>query len=370
MQTGSTDLLNAMTNYSISTAIKMPKIKRVILMIGAGGIVKEAHLPAYQKAGWEVSGIFDPDLEKSRQLATVFGIQNVYQSLDEMLAQVPENAVFDIAVPASQLKAILLKLPANAAVLVQKPFGENIKDARELLAICTEKKLIASVNLQMKFIPSVIAAKRLIDQGMIGDLHDMEIRMNIYHPWELWEFLFGIPRMEMLYHSIHYMDMIKYFLGMPEKVYAKTVQHPKQMQLASTRSIVIFDYDKPIRAFINTNHGHEYGLKHQDSFVKWEGTKGAIKATLGKNINFPEGVADHFEYFSSQPGQAAQWVTATIPGAWYPDAFIATMADLQCALEDPSAPHTTSVQEAFNTMKLVEAAYVSSDDGGTPVNEQ
>lgn len=359
-----------MQQYSLSTAIKMPKKTHPIFIIGAGGIVKEAHLPAYKKAGWNVVAIFDLDQEKSQQLATSFGIPNVYHSLDEMLAQTPKNAIFDIAVPASQLKQILLKLPENTAVLIQKPFGENLQDARELLNICIEKKLTASVNFQMKFIPSVIAAKKLIDQGAIGELHDMEIRMNIYHPWELWSFLFGIPRTEMLYHSIHYVDMIKYFLGMPEKIYAKTFQHPKQMKLASTKSIIIFDYNQPIRAFVTTNHGHDYDLKHQDSFIKWEGTKGAIKATLGKNINFPEGVADHFEYFSTQPGQEAKWITESIPGAWYPDAFIATMAILQCALEDASAPHHTSVEEAFKTMQLVEAAYQSSDYGGTPVSEQ
>src|SRR3546814_17797127 len=97
---------------------------------------------------------------------------------------------------------------------------------------------------------------------------------------------------------------------MPDRVYAKTFQHPKQMQLASTRSVIIFDYeDQPIRAFVNTNHGHDFGIKHQDSFVKWEGDKGAIKATLGKNINFPKGEEDHFEYFlSGEPQQ--DWVSA------------------------------------------------------------
>ena len=196
------------------------------------------------------------------------------------------------------------------------------------------------------------------------ELHDMEMWMNIYHPGTV-DFLF-ILRMEMLYHSIHYIDMIKYFLGMPEKIYAKTFQHPQQMQLASTKSIIIFDYEQPVRAFINTNHGHNFGIKHQDSFVKWEGTKGAIKATLGKNINFPKGEADSFEYFLSD-NSFQGWVKENIAGAWYPDAFIATMADLQCAIEDPASPHITSAAHAYDTMRLVEAAYQSSEQGGTRI---
>src|SRR3546814_11440373 len=119
-------------------------------------------------------------------------------------------------------------------------------------------------------------------------------------------------------------------------------------------------------AFVNTNHGHDFGIKHQDSFVKWEGDKGAIKATLGKNINFPKGEADHFEYFlSGEPQQG--WVSADIPGAWYPDAFVATMADLQCAIETLGSPHVTSVKNAYDTMRLVEAAYLSNGLGGTEI---
>ncbi|MEC3881661.1 Gfo/Idh/MocA family protein [Parapedobacter sp. 10938] len=355
-----------MNRPTLVSDFAMPAHPKPIVIIGAGGIVEEAHLPAYRKAGWPVLGIYDVQVEKAARLAAAFELNEVYNSMQELIDRVPPHTVFDIAVPASKLTDILNQLPHGAYVMMQKPMGETLNDAKEIIEICSRKQFTASVNFQMKLIPSVIAAKHLIDQGAIGELHDMEIRMNIHHPWELWDFLFGLPRMEMLYHSIHYMDMIKYFLGLPKRLYAKTFQHPKQMQLTSTRSIIVFDYEKPIRAFVNTNHGHDFGLEHQDSFVKWEGTKGAIKATLGKNINFPKGEADCFEYFLSDNARDG-WVEGHVPGAWYPDAFMATMADLQCAIEDPNAPHATSVKHAYDTMRLVEAAYLSNDSGGTPL---
>ncbi len=37
----------------------MPKHHRPIFIIGAGGIVNDAHLPAYRIAGFEVAGIYD-----------------------------------------------------------------------------------------------------------------------------------------------------------------------------------------------------------------------------------------------------------------------------------------------------------------------
>ena len=46
---------------------------RPIVIIGAGSIVSDAHLPAYAKAGYTVPGIFDPDLDKARALADNWG---------------------------------------------------------------------------------------------------------------------------------------------------------------------------------------------------------------------------------------------------------------------------------------------------------
>ncbi|MVZ65345.1 gfo/Idh/MocA family oxidoreductase [Sphingobacterium sp. DK4209] len=347
----------------------MPKNSYPIYMIGAGGIIEDAHLPAYRKANWPIAGIYDIDTNKAFKLKEKFDINTCYDSLSALVSEAPKHAIFDIAVPASQLLAIIAQLPDGAYIMMQKPMGETLTEAKKIRDLVVAKKMIASVNFQMKFIPSLLAAKKMVDQGIIGELHDIEIRMNIYHPWELWNFLFGLPRMEMLYHSIHYMDIIKHFLGMPSAVYAKTFQHPKQMQLSSTRSIILFDYQQAIRAFVNTNHGHDYGLKYQDSFIKLEGTKGAIKAVIGKNINFPQGEPDSFEYYlTDHPSKG--WISKEVAGHWYPDAFIATMADLMCAIEDPTAIHDTSIHKAFDTMRLVEAAYLSNDTGGTAIPDE
>ena len=346
----------------------MPQYPRPIAVIGAGGIVHDAHLPAYRKAAWEVYGLYDPVGEKAQALARDFSVGTVFPTLEEMIAHSPEDVIFDVAVPASALKEVLDKLPQNATVLMQKPMGKNTAEADAIMKMCCEKQFTAAMNFQMRFIPAVVVARSLIEAGMIGELHDMEIRMNIYHPWHLWEFLFGIPRMEMLYHSIHYMDLLRYFFGNPRKVYAKTLKHPKMMQLASTRSVILLEYDDIIKAHINTNHGHEFGLKYQESFIKWEGTKGAIKTTLGLNIDFPKGVADTFEYVTLAEGKTPEWQSVQLEGSWYPDAFLGSMANLMCFAEGTSPVLVNHVESAYQTMQVVEAAYQSSDAGGTLVD--
>jgi predicted dehydrogenase len=43
-------------------------------MIGADGIVTDAHLPAYRLAGFPVAGTFDLDGEKARRTGQAWGI--------------------------------------------------------------------------------------------------------------------------------------------------------------------------------------------------------------------------------------------------------------------------------------------------------
>lgn len=352
---------------AIDYKVKMPLKALPIAIIGAGGIVHDAHLPAYTKAGWQIAGIYDPVSSKAKQLAEKFNIHPVFESQEQLVEQVPKETVFDVAVPASAIQSVLRGLTDGAVVMIQKPMGENIREATEILQLCRDKQFTAAVNFQMRFIPAVQLSKAMIDQGLIGALHDMEIRMNIYHPWHLWKFLYGIPRMEMLYHSIHYMDMMRYFFGEPKRVYAKTLKHPKMMQLASTRSVILLEYDDTIRAFINTNHGHEFGLKYQDSFIKFEGTKGAIRTTLGMNLDYPSGVPDTFEYVVLDNNKEPDWHPVQLEGTWFPDAFLASMANLMGYVEGSQERLVNHVDSAYRTMQLVEAAYESSDAGGTPV---
>jgi len=354
-----------MKTVHIDSSVQMPKSPGPIFIIGAGAIVRDAHLPAYVKAGWTIAGITDPEQEKALQLATQHGIKKVYGSIHEMAGAAPANAVFDIAVPAGAITRVISNIPKGATVMIQKPMGNNIDEATEILRICKEKKFVVAMNFQKRFIPAILAAKRMIDSGTIGRLHHIEIRMNIYTPWELWDFLFGLPRMEMLYHSIHYMDLMRYFLGDPGHVYAKTVKHPHMTQLASTRSVIILNYGDEIQAFINTNHNHVFGDKYQDAFIKWEGTEGAIRHTLGTNINFPQGAADSFEVSMTEDKRG--WISYPIEGKWYPDAFLGSMANLMCVAEGSQKELINSIDSAYRTMQVVEAAYLSSNQQGTPV---
>jgi predicted dehydrogenase len=338
-----------------------PKAARPIVVIGAGGIVHDAHLPAYRKAEFPVAALVDVDGEKAGALAKTFEIPFATTSIVEAIRFAPVDAVFDVAVPAKMIAGILRQLPDGAAVLIQKPMGETLAEAVEILKICRKKELMAAINFQLRWAPNMLAARALHGAGVLGELHDMEVSVSAHMPWELWSFLSTAPRLEILYHSIHYVDLVRSWFGNPVGVYAKTVKSPRTAELAATKSVITFDYGDDKRVFIATNHSQDFDSKMQRSFVQWEGMTGAMRAQMGVNLNYPQGRPDNLEYIVR--GDTG-WNEAPVSGNWFPDAFMGSMGSLQCFVQGEANVLPTSVEDAIDTMRVVEAAYLASGRGG------
>src|SRR5690606_16656692 len=232
---------------------------------------------------------------------------------------------------------------------------ENLQEAKRIVALCKERKLVSAVNFQLRYAPYILAAQDIVGQGLIGNIFDMEIKVGVHTPWQLWDFLYTKPRVEVLYHSIHYLDLIRSFLGDPTRVMASTLKHPRAKELAATRSSIILDYDEYTQARILTNHGHLYGPEHQESYFKIEGTKGAIKINIGTSLDYPHGRPSKMEYVILEDGKG--WQEIPLIGGWFPHAFVGTMAGLQDHYINRNIPLPHNTNDALQTMRLVEAVY-------------
>src|ERR1700723_1855273 len=166
-------------------AAPKPEVALPIVVIGAGGIVRDAHLPAYRKAGFPVAALVDVSREKAETLAKEFAIPFAGTSIAEAVRFAPKDAVFDVAGPAAALLNVLPQLPDGAAVLIQKPMGETLAEAVEILRICRSKGLVAAVNFQLRWAPNMMAARAMLETGALGQLHDMEVSVSVHMPWEL-----------------------------------------------------------------------------------------------------------------------------------------------------------------------------------------
>jgi predicted dehydrogenase len=337
-----------------------PTRPRPIVIIGAGGIVRAAHLPTYRALGFPISGLYDVRTDVARATAEAFAIDTVFPTL-AAAAAVPD-AVYDIAVPGDQILAILAQLPRGAAVLMQKPMGPDLKAATAIRACCRERALIAAVNFQLRFSPNVLAVRDLLARDALGAVVDVEVRIVIDQPWHLWTFLKTTPRLEVPYHSIHYLDTIRWLVGEPDGVHCRVLRHPALPDFTDTRSSIILDYGDRIRCSLTLNHTHRAGPRYRSSQMTIEGLGGAARLTWGVNLDYPSGPADTMEI-----ARDGEWTNIALRGSWFTEAFEGPMSNLQRVVAGDDRALVSSVDDAARTMALVEACYTSSASGGTPI---
>ena len=235
----------------------LPSAPRPIVVIGAGSIVRDAHLPVYRRLGFPVAGLFDVRREAAEALAGEFGVPCVFGSLAEAAAT--PGAVFDLAVPPQAILPGRWRRCRRALVCSSRSRSAWISpEAARIAALCRERRLVAAVNFQLRFSPNMLALADAIRRGWLGEVTDVEVRVVVHTPWEYWAFLAGAPRLEVLMHSIHYIDLVRSLLGEPEGVYCKGLPHPSTPGYADARTTAILDYPG-VRCSIVANHAHRLG---------------------------------------------------------------------------------------------------------------
>lgn len=332
---------------------------RPIFVIGAGSIVRDAHLPAYRDAGFPIAGIFDIDSARARALGAEFAVRAFERREEFIDACMRSHGVIDLALPPRAVATTLRDLPEGSLVLVQKPFGMDLADATEIVRIARARGIRGAVNFQLRHAPCVQGARALLAEGAIGELVDVEIRVVCRMPWETWPFLAGMPRMEILMHSIHYLDLVRALCGEPERVWSAIARDPRAANIAETRSTTIMTFGAMKRAVVTSYHHHAAPEGHDASHLRIEGTRGTIVARLGVNLDYPRGRSDSLEI--SREGGA--WERIPLRGNWFPHAFEGPMANLQRLATGAATRIESDFDDAWRTMALVETCYKSAAGG-------
>ena len=350
-----------LAGYTVSDAIPLPpQTDYGIGIIGCGGIVNYAHLPAYKAAGFSVLACSDRNPDTAARTGRDHGIPRVAATVDDLLAD-PDIAIVDIAVtPWDQAEIAKRAIAAGKHLLCQKPLADRYRDAVRVVELAAGAGLKLAVNQQMRWDAGIRVSKQLIEQGAVGIPADCRIEVSIRTPWHMWPWMAESARLEIMYHSIHDQDAIRYLCGDPERVTSFHDRWPGQPETGETRTLTVFHYPDDRRVSIDVNH-HNWS---DDAYARFRflGTQGIITGTLGLLYDYPTGRVDTLDY---QPNrEPREWFPAALSTRWIPDAFVGPMASLMEAIQTDGEP-LTSGTDNLGTLRTVFAAYRSAAEGRT-----
>lgn len=330
---------------------------RGIGIVGAGAIVNAAHLPAYRKAGFNVVGITDIDPVAAKGTAQRHGLRVVFESVDALLDD-PAVEIVDLAVrPDAQLDVVRRATAMGKHVLCQKPLAEDFGDALEIVELGRHAQVRIAVNQQMRWDQLIRSNKLLLADGFFGEPTGALFDVDIFTDWGSWPWMAKRPQLEYFYHSIHYLDSIRFLFGEPLSVSASTATFPDQVARGESRSWTILDYGPQCKVAVVVNHNN--WSTQPRAIVRLDGTEARSEGTLGLLYDYPHGRPDTLEVTVRSPERHQ---TRRFSTSWVPDAFIGPMADLQLALEEDREPETSAVDN-LDTLRIVHAAYRSDVEG-------
>lgn len=326
--------------------------------IGAGFIMRDVQLAAYNEAGFNVVAIASRTPENARAAAEQNGIGRVYDDWRELLED-PEVEILDIAFPPDQQPGIVREAVKHTdhikGILAQKPVAMNLEDAMKVVRLCREAGVTLSINQNMRYDQSMRALKTLLDRGYLGEPIVAQITMHARPHWQ--EFLKGLDRLALANMSIHHLDVFRFLFGDPERIMV-SVRHDPSIDFEHTDGMAfyILEYSDGLRA-VSIDNCYTW----DDHGIEWrvEGAGGIAKGTIGWP-DYPEGSPSTLDFTTKrQPGY---WFQPRWEERWFPQAFAGTMGQLMRAIGEGSEPELSG-PDNLKTMALLEAAYLSADEG-------
>ena len=123
-------------------------------------------LPDYQ-----VVGVCDLDEERAGSVAAELTAAKVYADYEEMLAAERPDVVTVATPNDSHARFTIMAVEAGACgICCEKPMAVDMGEGRAMIAACAEHDVSLIVAHQRRMGPDMLAMRRLIDEGAIGDV--------------------------------------------------------------------------------------------------------------------------------------------------------------------------------------------------------
>ena len=148
-------------------------------LIGAGANTISQHVPGFRKVpGVEVAAVVNRSRESSQRVADELGIPRIFETPEALCADPDIDAVCIGTWPYKHREYSAMALEAGKHVLCEARMARDLNEATEMLAVSERHPdLVAQLvpaPFDFRLGPTVT---RLIDEGALGEIHEVAVRV-------------------------------------------------------------------------------------------------------------------------------------------------------------------------------------------------
>ena len=137
--------------------------------------------------GMTVAAVGSRSQDSADAFATRFGIATAHPTYEALVADPNVDAIYISTPHPFHYENAKLVLGAGKHALVEKPFTLNAKEAREIVELAAEKKLVVLEAMWTRWLPHMVRIREIIAAGTLGDVrtviadHDQRLPSDPKH---------------------------------------------------------------------------------------------------------------------------------------------------------------------------------------------
>ncbi len=318
-----------------------------LVIVGTGSVGKR-HAINLSALGCTVTCV-DPRQDRLDEVAgEKVTLQAVFPSLEEAFAA---DDTFDAVVVASppsfHVDQSTSALRRGKPVLLEKPVSPDLASALKLQAAVHDTKVPLLLGYTWRWWPPLLRVRDLVARQAVGQLRHVKFTMAAHladwHPWERYQDFFmasGALGGGALLDESHWLDLMLWFFGMPERLFAK-IEKISDLEIETDDNVdILVYYPNDLRVSL---HLDLYARPHEKT-IQFVGENGTLiwepnRIKIGKGMD-PDWEIEDFHYDRN-------------------DMFVAVAKEFLHVLSGGPV-QTCTIDDGARVLNLIEAARMSS----------
>ena len=149
-----------------------------VATVGAGYFARFHHDAWSRMPGVRLVAVCDQDRERAESFRKEFGAGAAYTDAADMIAAEKPDLLDIAAPPAAHRDLVALAASEKIDAICQKAFTRSLAEAQDTVALAEAAGITLAVHENFRFQPWFREIRRLIDEGLIGDVFSASFRLR------------------------------------------------------------------------------------------------------------------------------------------------------------------------------------------------
>lgn len=188
-------------------------------LVGTGGI-SNRHMDAYLRHPDRVrlTAVCDVVKPLAEEYAKKTGVEAVYTDYATMLREADIDAVDICTGHRHHAPQAIAAAEAGKHALTEKAMANTLSECRAMIAAADKAGTMLMVAQHLRHSPEAWAAKRLIDDGRLGEIQAARTHVIMQGPKKSWMNDGKEGGGVLLLNSVHHLDLLRYYVGNVKRV--------------------------------------------------------------------------------------------------------------------------------------------------------